>query len=81
MCLKNRFKDNNKPAHWVGHSKSGSPDIDDFFKITQTFDEKEASVTGKTKEEKNTAKTITDDADSNTEDNERIHKDKEKWLQ
>ena len=50
------FKDKNKPAHWVGHSKLRSLDIYDFFKRTPNFDEKEASVTGKTEEEKNTAK-------------------------
>ena len=53
MSKNNVFKDNNKTAHWVGHSKLGSLDIDEFFKITQKFDEKEASVTGKTEEEKN----------------------------
>ena len=34
------FKDNNKPEHWVGHSKLGSLDIDEFFKRTPNFDEK-----------------------------------------
>ena len=52
------FKDSNKPAHWVGHSKLRSLDIDEFFKRTPNFDEKEASITGKIKEEKNTAKKI-----------------------
>ena len=42
------FKDNNKPAHWVGHSKLRSLDMDEFFKRTPTFDEKEAIVTEKT---------------------------------
>ena len=44
------FKDNNKPAHWVGRYKLGSLDIDKFFKITQKFDEQKASVTGNTEE-------------------------------
>ena len=80
MCVfkKNYFKDNNKPAHWVGHSKLRSRDIDEFFKRAQKFDQKEASVTGKTEEEKNTAKNTTYDADKNAEDNGIIHKDKEK---
>ena len=42
------FKDNIKPAHLVGRSKLGYLDIYDFFKVTQTFDEEEASVTWKT---------------------------------
>ena len=60
LCVfkKSCFKDNNNPAHWVGHSKWGSLDIDEFFKITPKFDEKEASVTGKTEEEKNTEKKL-----------------------
>ena len=33
--------------------------IDDSFKRTSKFDEKEASVTGNTEEEKNTAKNTT----------------------
>ena len=41
------FKDNNKPAHWVGHSKLKSLDKNDFFKRTPNIYEKEASVTGK----------------------------------
>ena len=44
------FKDSNKPAHWVGHSKLRSLDIDGFFKRTTKFDEKWASVTGNTDE-------------------------------
>ena len=44
----NPFKDNNRPAHWVGHSKLRSLEICELFKITPNFDEKEASVTGKT---------------------------------
>ena len=60
------FKDNNKPAHWFGHSKLISLDIDKFFKITQKFDWKQASVTGNTEEE-NEAKNTTDDADENAE--------------
>ena len=81
-CLKNNcFKDNNKPAHWVGHSKLGSLDIDEFFKRTPTFYEKKGRVTGNTEEEKNAAKKTTDDTDENVEENERIHKYEEKLLQ
>ena len=81
MCLKNKcFKDNNKLAHWVGHLKLGSLDTDEFFKRKPKFDEKEASVTGKTEKEKNTAKNTTDDVDTNAEDNEIIHKDKVKVI-
>ena len=82
MCAfkKSCFKDNNEPAHWVGHSKWISLYIDEFFKRTPKFDEKEASVTCKNKEEKDTAKKTTDDDDTNAEDNERIHKEKEKLV-
>ena len=49
MCLLNIvFKDNVKPAHWVGHSQLRSLDTDNFFRRTPKFDEKEASVTGNT---------------------------------
>ena len=48
------FKDTNKRAHCVGHSKLRSLQINEFFKITPNFDEKEASVTGETEEDKNT---------------------------
>ena len=41
-------KDNNKTANRVVQSKLGSLEIDEFFKITPNFDEKEARVTGKT---------------------------------
>ena len=74
------FKDKDKPAHWVGHSKFRSLDINDFFKITPKFDESQASVNGNTEEEKNAAKKTTDDAEKNTEENERIHKDKDKVV-
>ena len=43
---KSWFKDNNKPAHWLGHSKLISLEIDELFKITPNFYEKEASLTG-----------------------------------
>ena len=36
---KNCFKDNNKPAHWVGNSKSIPLDIDELFKRTPKLDE------------------------------------------
>ena len=74
------FKDNNKPANLVGHSTLRSIDMYYFFKITQTFDEKQANITWKTEEDKNTAKTPIYDADTNEEDNERIHKDKRKLV-
>ena len=81
VCLKKScFKDNNKPAHWVGHSKLGSLDIDEFFKRTQKIDEKGASVTGKTEEEENASKKTTDYADTNAEENEIIRKDKDKVV-
>ena len=50
------FKDNNKPAHWVGHSKLISPKIDEFFQRTIIFDENQASETGKTEKDKNADK-------------------------
>ena len=50
MSTKKCFKDNNKPAHGVGHSKLISLDIDEFFKRTPKFDENQASVTGNTEE-------------------------------
>ena len=40
------FKDNVKPAHWVGHSQLRSLNADGFFKIKPVVDEKNASVTG-----------------------------------
>ena len=47
----NCFKDNVKPAHWVGPSQLRSPDSDDLFKRTPGVDAKQASVTGnKTKQ-------------------------------
>ena len=65
----NCFKFNNKPAHWVGHSKLRSLDIDELFKRMSNFYEKDTSVTGKTEEEKSIAKKTTDDADTNAEYN------------
>ena len=76
LCL----KDNNKPAHWVVHSKLIFLDIDEFFKITQKFDGKQAIVTGNTQEEEISAKKTTEAADKNSEENERIHKDKETFV-
>ena len=43
-------KENNKTAHWVGHLKLKSLDIDVLFKITPEFDEEQAIVTGNTQE-------------------------------
>ena len=80
LCVFKTIKDNNKTAHWVGHSKLRSVYIDEFFKKTPKIYEKEASVTVKTEEEKNTAKTNTDDSNENVEDNERIRKDKGKLV-
>ena len=49
FCVSSIFlKDNNKPAHWVDHSKLRYLDIDKFFKRTPKFDEKQSSVTGNT---------------------------------
>ena len=48
----NCFKDNDKPAHRVGHTKLRSLDIYEFFKIKPKFVEKEASVTGNIEEDK-----------------------------
>ena len=58
VSSKKTVKDNNKPAHWVVHSKLISLEIDEFFKITPNFDLKEASVTGITEEEKYTDKKL-----------------------
>ena len=60
------LKDNVKPAHWFGHSKLISLDIDDLFKITPEFDEIEASVNRYTEEEENLAEESNDDADENS---------------
>ena len=73
---KKNFKDYSKPAHWVDYSKLISLEWDDFIKRTQKFDEKEAGVTGKTENKKNTAKNTKTYAHTNAEDNEVIHKDK-----
>ena len=54
--------------------------MDELFKRTPKFDEKDASVTGKIEEQKNTEKKTTDYADANAEDNEIIYKDKEKLV-
>ena len=71
VCLQFFFKDNDKPAHWVGHSKLGSLDIYDSFKRTPNFDENQASVTGNTEEEENSTEDTNDDPDENTEANEK----------
>ena len=59
------YKHNDEPAHWVGHSKLRSLDIDEFIKRTPKFDEDQASVTGNTEEEENPAGKTTDYADEN----------------
>ena len=74
LCVFKKKKNNIRPEYWVGHSKLGYLDIDELFKITPNFDDKEKSVSGITEEEKE-KKTI-DDANKNAEDNGRIHKDK-----
>ena len=65
MCLQKKFKDNDKPAHLVGHSKLRSLDIYVFLKITSGVDENQASVTGNTKEYENVAGETNDYADVN----------------
>ena len=42
----NCFKDNVKPADWVGHSQLISLHTNDFFKIKTGVDQKQASETG-----------------------------------
>ena len=59
------FKDNNKPAHWVGRLKLRSLDIYVFFKRAPKSDKNQASVTGNTEEEYNEAENTTYDADEN----------------
>ena len=82
----NFFKDNVKPAHWVGHSQLISLDTDNSFKITPDVDEKQATVTGNTvkqsvsrggenpvllqEEEENISEETNDDSDVNAEANE-----------
>ena len=39
--------------------------MDELFKITPKFDEKQASVTGNTEDEENSAENTADDADEN----------------
>ena len=45
---KNRFKDNVKTAHWVGHLQLRSLDTDNFIKTTPCVDDIQATVTGNT---------------------------------
>ena len=45
VFLKICFKNNVKPAHWVGHSQLRFLDTNEFFKRTPVVDEKQASVT------------------------------------
>ena len=58
-----------------------SLNINEFFKITQNLDEKEANVTGKTEVVKYKNKNTTYDADTNAEDNKIFHNDKGKLVQ
>ena len=82
MCVFtiNCFKDNNKTAHWVGYSKLRFLDIDDLFKRTLHFDEKEASLTGNIKEEEHTVKNTTDGARKNAKEHEINDKYNEKVV-
>ena len=57
-----------------------SLDIDDFFKGTPVVDENQASVTGNTQEEENASEKTRYDADENIEENEIIHKNKDKVV-
>ena len=43
--------DNNKTAHWVGHSKLNPLDTDGFFKREKFIDDIEASLIGNTTEQ------------------------------
>ena len=76
----NCFKYNVKPAHWVGHSKLRSLDTDNLFKRTPKFYENQSIVTRNTGEEGNAVENSTDDADENVEENEIIHKNKDKVV-
>ena len=52
LCVfKKMFKDNNKHAHWVVHSKLRSLYIYEFSKRTRKFDDNQDSVTGNVEEE------------------------------
>ena len=76
---KNCFKDKNKPAHWVGHSKLRSLEINGLFKRTLKYSWKEASVTGIIEEEKRKEK-ISNDDDESAEDIEHFNEDKKKLV-
>ena len=80
MSQKISSKDNNEPAHWIGTSKLRSLDIDDFFKRTQKFDEKQASVTENTTEEENVAEETNDDADEINKQIKEFIKIRKKFL-
>ena len=69
------FKDNVRPAHWVGHPKLRSLDIYDFLKRAHIFDENQASVTRNTEEEENASEETNDNTDENIEANDK-NKDK-----
>ena len=81
FCVSSKkSKDNDKPTHWVGHYKLISLDIDEFFKITRKIDETQASLTDNTEEEENISEKNTYDADGIAEANERIDKNKDKFV-
>ena len=64
VCLqKICFKDNDKPAHWVDHSKLISLDMDELFKRITKFDKNQASIIENTEEQDNVAEKTTDDVD------------------
>ena len=81
MCVfRKSFKDNVKPAHWVGHSKLRSLDTDNIFKITPKFDENQDNVTENIEKEEYVAEDTNDDADENTKANEINDKNKGKLF-
>ena len=63
VCLQKQIKDNDKTERWVSHSKLRSLDKDEFFKITQIFNENQSSVTGSIEKEENVSENTTDDVD------------------
>ena len=73
------FKDNNKPAHWVGRSKLRYLELDEFIKITPNFYEKEPNITGKTGEDKNPDKKTSNADYANVKYNERFIKEKSRY--
>ena len=79
LCVFIKKKDNNTPAHWVGHSKLWSLYIYYFFEITPNFYEKEPNITGKTGEDKNPDKKTSNADYANVKYNERFIKEKSRY--